>query len=211
MLISSSERSEEMSTETLTLNLEDLEAESVPPMADFEPTPDNDETAPEPPKRGFFARFRKNKEGVIREAKPVPPMPRGGVATAVAGLYRRVGTFVQPFDPGCGTALIMGADDCGRAWEEVCKRNPQVRRFILALLATGANMELLVAHMPILAAVAIHHVPAVRQMVTQTTEKMTAAFNQQFEQMKADDTFTSAFTVPEYSRPTTTPKTEDDK
>lgn len=171
--------------ETFTLNLDDLESESVPPLSTPIPEVEAD-TPPEPPKRGLFSRLRGRRKD--REAKPIPPMPRTGIAGPIAALYRRVGQFVKPFDPGCGTALIMGADDCGRAWEEVCKRNPQVRRWIMALLATGANMELLVAHAPILAAVAIHHVPAVRQMVTETTEKMTEAFNKQMNDIKQDET-----------------------
>lgn len=209
MPISSSESSDDMSTNTLSISLEDLEAESVPPIAEREPSYDNDETAPEPPKRGLFSRLFSRKGSEDKPPKPVPAMPRGGVATAVAALYKRVGSFVKPFDPGCGTALIMGADDCGRAWEEVAKRNPAVRRWILALLATGANMELLVAHAPILAAVAIHHVPAVRQLVTETTEKMTAAFNEEMAKMRADDS------APQFIRPTGDPfpgfPKEDDK
>lgn len=157
-----------------------LTAEDLPPR---DGGPDDEE--PETIKGGFLSRFRRKS---AKESKPIPAMPRGGIAGPVAALYRRIGTFIQPFDPGCGNALVMGADDCGKAWEEVCKRNPQVRRYVMAMLATGANMELVVAHAPIIAAVAIHHIPAVRQMVTQTTENMTKMFEQEMANMRKENT-----------------------
>ncbi|HEY1213251.1 MAG TPA: hypothetical protein VGE93_06430 [Bryobacteraceae bacterium] len=166
----------------LSVTLASLTAEDIP-ADDFEPVGD---AQPEESKGGFFSRFRK-KSGTRKEMKPIPAMPKGGIAGPIAALYKRAGTFIQPFDAGCGTALIMGADDCGKAWEEVCRRNPQMRRYVLAMIATGANMELLVAHLPIIAAVAIHHVPAVRQMVTQTTEQMTKMFEQEMNRMKQEN------------------------
>ena len=169
----------DLSTTLASLTAEDIPGDDTPPVGDAEP---------EEPKGGFFSRFRR-KSNTRKEMKPIPPMPKGGIAGPVATLYKRAGSFIQPFDAGCGTALIMGAEDCGRAWEEVCKRNPQIRRYVLAMLATGANMELIVAHAPILAAVAIHHIPAVRQMVTQTTENMTRMFEEQMNQMKTENTF----------------------
>lgn len=176
--------SESDNVEDLSVTLSSLVADDIP-ADDFEPVADD--AQPEEPKRGLFGFFRKNKGSTRKEMKPVPPMPKGGIAGPIAALYKRAGTFIQPFDAGCGTALIMGADDCGKAWEEVCRRNPQMRRYVLAMIATGANMELLVAHLPIIAAVAIHHVPAVRQMVTQTTEQMTKMFEQEMNRMKQEN------------------------
>lgn len=175
--------------EELIATLADLTDRDIPAYNDAAPS---DDVEPEESKGGFFSRvFRKNKSDG-KKMKPIPPMPKGGIAGPIAALYKRAGKFIQPFDPGCGTALIMGADDCGKAWEEVCKRNPQMRRYVLAMLATGANMELLVAHLPIIAAVAIHHVPAVRQMVTQTTEQMTKLFEQEMASMKQENVFSNA-------------------
>lgn len=167
----------DLSVTLASLTAEDIPADDREPVEDAEPVER---------RTGFFSRFRKG-ERKPSTSKPIPPMPKGGIAGPVAALYKRAGTFIQPFDAGCGTALIMGADDCGKAWEEVCKRNPQFRRYVLAMIATGANMELLVAHLPIIAAVAIHHVPAVRQMVTQTTENMTRMFEEQMKDMKREN------------------------
>lgn len=169
----------DLSVSLASLTAEDIPADDRVPVSDAEP---------EESKGGFFSRFRK-KGNQKKEMKPILPMPKGGIAGPVAALYKRAGTFIQPFDAGCGTALIMGAEDCGKAWEEVCKRNPQIRRYVLAMLATGANMELIIAHAPILAAVAIHHIPAVRQMITQTTENMTKMFEEQMTEMKKENTF----------------------
>lgn len=178
--------SSETEVSDLDATLTSLSAEDIPGLD----TPPADDVTPESTDSGLFSRFRR-KSGRKKDHKPIPPMPRGGIAGPITALYKRIGSFVQPFDPGCGTALIMGAEDCGKAWEEVCKRNPQIRRYILALLATGANAELIIAHAPILAAVAIHHIPAVRQMVAQTTQTMTEMFEQQMQEMKKENVFTN--------------------
>ena len=169
----------DLSTTLASLTAEDIPGDDTPPVGDAEP---------EEPKGGFFSRFRR-KSSTRKEMKPIPPMPKGGIAGPVASLYRKAGTFIQAFDPACGGSLVMAADDCGKAWEEVCKRNPQMRRYVLALLATGANAELFFAHLPILIAVAIHHVPAARQMVAQTTEQMTRMFAEEMDKMKQENTF----------------------
>lgn len=162
--------------ETLVLDTDSFTIETIPAIKDDIPS---EEESPQPERKGLFSRFRKSAGNEkVKERKVYPPMPRGGIAAPMAALYKKTGEFIRPFDPGCGTALIMGASDCGKAWEEVCKRNPAVRKWILMLLSSGANMELLVAHLPILAAVAIHHVPAVRDLVTKLTGDMEKMFAQ---------------------------------
>lgn len=169
-----------------SLTAEDIPADETASSGDERPDELPDES-PDEPRRGLFSRLRRKRADGAHQS-PAVPMPRTGIATPVAAFYRRAGTFIQPFDPECGSALIAGADGCGKAWDQVCRRNPQIRRYVLAMLATTTHLDLVVAHLPILLAVAIHHVPAVRDMVTQTTEQMTNLFAEQMAEMRMEHT-----------------------
>lgn len=87
------------------------------------------------------------------------PMPRGGViAAGVNKLYRRGGKFLRVLDHDLGQAMIEctrrdpeDEDDeltVGEAWENLCKTNPRVRRFVMKAIAGGAVGDLVMAHAP---------------------------------------------------------------
>jgi hypothetical protein len=89
-----------------------------------------------------------------------PVMPKGGViAAGVNKLYRRAGKILRVFDPEMGAAFIActrrdtgdDADELtvGEAWENLCRTNPRVRRFVLKAIAGGAAGDLIMAHAPI--------------------------------------------------------------
>lgn len=93
---------------------------------------------------------------------PAPPMPRGGViAREVNRMYRRAGKIVRAMDEDIGQAIIEctrpeqvepGEEPnptVGEAWENLCKTNPRIRRWILQIISKGAWTELLLAHAPI--------------------------------------------------------------
>ena len=100
-----------------------------------------------------------------------PPMPRGGViASGVNRLYRRAGKIVRAMDYDIGTAIIectrKDEDDdltVGEAWENLCKANPRIRAFILKVIAGGAWGELVMAHAPIMLAIAMK--PAIMRLI----------------------------------------------
>lgn len=167
----------EISEDSKSFDFNALTVETTEPLTAFEPP--NPRASRE--RRKWYQRKDKG-TNTPREKVPAPPMPKGGIAAPMAALYRKTGELIQPFDYGCGSVLIGGAEDCGKAWEELAKRNPAVRRFLLSLLSTSAVTELLIAHAPILAAVAVHHVPAVRSMM----EKMAADAGEMFARMAAD-------------------------
>jgi hypothetical protein len=108
-----------------------------------------------------------------------PPIADGpGMITkGVNRLYRRAGRIVKAMDPDIGTAIIEATrnsaekgepdDSVGAAWEEVCKTNPRIRRFVLRCLAGGAWGQLFWAHAPILLAIILKdgirkHLPMAR-------------------------------------------------
>jgi hypothetical protein len=102
---------------------------------------------------------------------------RPGVITkGVNKLYRRAGKIVKAMDRDIGIAIIEstrntdedgGDDSVGAAWEEVCRTNPRIRRFVLRCIAGGAWGQLVMAHAPIAMAIGMKdgirkHIPFAR-------------------------------------------------
>ncbi len=98
----------------------------------------------------------------LKAAKPAPRMPAGGLAAPLKDLYILVGAMLSPVDPICGGAIIQQAPDCAKALETLAKQNPEVRRVLVALVSTSAYGAVVTAHIPIILAVAAHHIPAMR-------------------------------------------------
>jgi hypothetical protein len=104
---------------------------------------------------------RKAKGSAPREA--APPYKAGIITSGVNRLYRRAGKIVRAMDYDIGTAILESArntadpgepdDSVGAAWDELCKTNPRVRKFVMKCLAGGAWGQLVMAHAPILMAI----------------------------------------------------------
>jgi hypothetical protein len=122
---------------------------------------------PDPPPGG---RGRGKRE---HTAGPAPAMPRGGViAAGVNKLYRRAGKVLRAFDHDIGQAVIEctrtedleeGELTVGEAWENLCKANPRIRRFVMKAIAGGAWGDLVMAHAPI--GIALVMKPAVQRFI----------------------------------------------
>ncbi len=153
---------------------DELDALNLP-----EPTPSPTEPAPEQPipnhragtlfggrrpagDRGTDRPRRERKQRPLRE---VPPLPRGGLVKPLTDLYTGVGTMVYAFDPICGQAVIQAAPECAKALNDLAKQNDAVRRVLVQFLETSAWGLVMVAHAPILIAVAMHHVPALQNVM----------------------------------------------
>lgn len=103
-----------------------------------------------------------------RERKPIPPKPRNGqLVKPFTDLYVSIGTMMLPFDQVCGMAVIQSAPKCAEALEQLARENPAVRRALMAIVETSVWGAVIAAHAPILLAVAMHHVPAVRDNMPQ--------------------------------------------
>lgn len=121
-------------------------------------------------------RERKRKARTEKPAAPVPGMPRKGqLARQITQLYVSLGTFMMPLDAACAGAIINAAPQCGEAMENLARENPAVRRAILAMVETSVWGQVIVAHAPIMLAIAIHHVPAVRDNIGGMAAKVMAA------------------------------------
>jgi hypothetical protein len=114
---------------------------------------------------------RKAKGSAAREA--VPPYKAGLITSGVNRLYRRAGKIVRAMDSDIGTAILESArntaeagepdDSVGAAWDELCKTNPRIRKFVMKCIAGGAWGQLVMAHAPI--AMAILMKPAIFRLI----------------------------------------------
>lgn len=121
-------------------------------------------------------REKRNRTRAEKPQAPVPGMPRKGhLAKQITQLYVSLGTFLMPFDQACAGAIINAAPDCGEAMENLARENPAVRKAILAMVETSVWGQVVVAHAPIMLAIAIHHIPAVRDNMGKMAAKAMAA------------------------------------
>lgn len=93
------------------------------------------------------------------EPKSYPQFREGVIEKGINRLYRKAGKIAKVWDPSVGQALIdiTRAEDpdditVGKAWEEVARTNPRIRKFLLKLIKGGNWGALLWAHMPVLLA-----------------------------------------------------------
>jgi hypothetical protein len=106
----------------------------------------------------FFSRSKAPSQGPEFKPKaPAPRMPPGGLATPLADIYIMIGSFMSVADPVCGAAIISSAKDCGKSLEALAKQNPEVRRVLVKLVSGSAYGAVITAHVPIIMAVANHH------------------------------------------------------
>jgi hypothetical protein len=114
---------------------------------------------------------RKGKGSAAREA--APPYKAGLITSGVNRLYRRAGKIARAMDSDIGTAILESAkntaeagepdDSVGAAWDELCKTNPRIRKFVMKCIAGGAWGQLVMAHAPI--AMAIVMKPAIFRLI----------------------------------------------
>ncbi len=106
------------------------------------------------------------RERKVKPPKVVPPKPRpGSLKKPLQDMYGTIGMTVALFDPVCGQAILANAEACAIALENMARENEAVRRVIMSLVQTSIWGQLIAAHMPILLAIAMHHVPALNGMM----------------------------------------------
>lgn len=112
---------------------------------------------------------------------PPPPKPRTGqLVKPLTDLYVTIGTIMMPFDSVCGGAIIASAPKCAEAVENLARENPAIRRAVLALVETSVWGQVIAAHAPIFVAIAVHHVPAVKNGMATMAGKITAEDAERF-------------------------------
>lgn len=120
--------------------------------------------------RGKPRSEKAKRERKIKPPKVVPPKPRpGSLKKPLQDMYGTIGMTVALFDPVCGQAILANSEACAIALENMARENEAVRRVIMSLVQTSIWGQLIAAHMPILLAIAMHHVPALRNTMAPET------------------------------------------
>lgn len=100
---------------------------------------------------------RGRKPKTVSAPKPVPTRQKGKYVAPLTELYGFVGMGLLVVDPVCGKAVLESAEGCAKSVDELAYKNAAVRRVVESLTQTSAIGAVVMAHMPILLAVASHH------------------------------------------------------
>jgi hypothetical protein len=120
--------------------------------------------------------------------KTVIPNKKGQFVEPLMKLYASVGAAVMIADPICGTAIVTSAESCAKTLDDLAYQNEAVRRALYSLTTTSYLGAVLVAHLPIIMAVVMHHVPAAQQAFGQVGASMMEEYVKQVaEQNKGTD------------------------
>ncbi|HET7414755.1 MAG TPA: hypothetical protein VFI97_03565 [Arthrobacter sp.] len=97
---------------------------------------------------------------------PLVPYREGMFVEVLESWYTWLGMGLMLADPVCAQSVIASAHDCAVAIDKMSKQNHALRRWLVKLTQTSDLTAVIVAHLPILAAVAFHHVPSLRNLLS---------------------------------------------
>lgn len=97
--------------------------------------------------------------------KSLPPKRKGQFVEPLETLYGGIAIMLMPIDPVCSMAIANAAPECAKSLDALAYQNDAVRRAVYALTQSSAAGAVLMAHLPILMAIAVHHVPAVKSIM----------------------------------------------
>lgn len=115
-----------------------------------------------PPKGPRRTRTKDSSGPAAKSTVDAPEYVPGRIADALKGTYAQIGMFWGMFDPQCAQVLIQNAETMANSMEKWAKDSPAVRGVLEKVITTSAIGEVVAAHAPIVMAIAMHHVPAVR-------------------------------------------------
>ena len=73
--------------------------------------------------------------------------------------YTTIGTAVMLINESDGAAIISNAENCAQALDKLAAENPKVRRALQKMLTGSAVGGVVIAHAPIVLALAANHLP----------------------------------------------------
>jgi hypothetical protein len=163
-----------------------LEFEAAPAPG-VKPNPDASRDVPfddSPPPRDWRRRMNGNRAKSAKTpswelTRKTIPNKRGQFVDPLMKLYASVGAGLMVVDPICGTAIVTSAEQCAKSLDELAYQNESVRRALYSLTTTSYIGAVLVAHMPIVMAIAMHHIPAAQQAFGQLGAKMMEEYAKQ--------------------------------
>lgn len=99
------------------------------------------------------------------------------LARALAKTYERIGAMLLIVDQPCGMAIINNADDMAASLDELAKTNPKVRKALESMIATSAWGNVIMAHVPVIMAISMHHSEWARDRMNIVGEHLVSAEN----------------------------------
>lgn len=111
--------------------------------------------------------------------KPAIPRRKGMFVQPLTQMYVGMGMILMPVDPVCANAVMQSAEQCAKSLDDLAYQNDAVRRALFAITQTSAVGAVIFAHLPILAAVMMHHVPAVQNVMGVMGQQMAESIIQQ--------------------------------
>lgn len=164
-------------SESSLIDFSTLEAETTAPIGSFEMPNRNAGKK----RRWWESKPRAEKKTERRIPKATPTMPRGGLKPALENFYVGIGLAMLPFDPHCAGIVLDNAEKCAASMDEWAKTNQAVRRVLIQLVNATAFGAVFAAHAPIIMAISMHHIPALREK----QEKMAGEMGEMFARMAA--------------------------
>lgn len=109
--------------------------------------------------------FSKDKK---TEEKTEPSTYRpGALVKPLTSFYETIGGVIGLFgDQTCGQVFIDGADSAAKSLDEWAKTSPKVRKVLMRMVESSAVTKVLIAHLPMGAAVLAHHAPNALAKIT---------------------------------------------
>jgi hypothetical protein len=160
-----------MAEEIITDDWPDTVPDDLASQDEVAPESEADQVKPTSPRPRWQDKIRGKQEP--RRPKAIPPKPRSGaLVKPFTDLYTTVGTMLMPFDQQCGMVIIQNAEECAKALDSAARENPAMRRVLLAMVQTSVWGQLIAAHLPILMAVAMHHVGPLKAAMSQAPVMM---------------------------------------
>ena len=145
-----------MSTDFNDLKTFDAPDDEIP---DFKATPSDKPN----PRNPFKPKTRSKPE--TKKPTPAPRYSKGMFVEPLTQLYGMVGMAVMTVDPPVGKSIMMQATACAESLDELAKSNVQVRKVLVSITQGSAWSGVAVAHMPILLALLVNHVPSMRKQL----------------------------------------------
>lgn len=137
---------------------EGLEAKDVPAIEFNAP----DHTASRPRPRLLRKDAKSNESKPPLRKATVPRSKPGQFVEPLTKIYAGIGLALMPFDQVCAVQVANSATTCAEAWDELAQKNDAVRKMLYAITETSAWGGVMIAHFPILMAVAGHHMPGIK-------------------------------------------------
>lgn len=108
---------------------------------------------------------RTPRQRTIKQKSTIPNR-KGQFVEPVTRAYVMIGGVIAIRDPHCGRVIVMQAEAAAVALDDLAYTDEFTRRILWSLTQTGKYGAVIGAHLPILIAVLIHHVPAISDAIS---------------------------------------------